>query len=124
MAPAGFQLRGHAVERIDQHTQFIDGADADAVVQPPQRHLLRGFGQALDGHGHLLGKEQRRPGGDEQDNDGYQRENVDVDLADVLELRLQALVVDHLAVHLGQAGRQAGGKAVGGNQPGGARLQR
>ena len=74
LPPPFAKLFGHAIERTDQRAQFVLRLHFDAVVEISPGNLARGLRERLDGHGYLLGKKQRDPGGgkDQQQSDERQ----------------------------------------------------
>src|ERR1019366_3944137 len=78
LAPAGFELFRHAVERLHQFGQFVGGADIDAVVQLPFGDRLRTRGQRRHGTVDQLRKQEREPSRGEQHHDRQQQQKSDV----------------------------------------------
>ena len=60
------ELAGHAVERVDQAAELVDGSHRDPLVEIAARDALRGAGQPADRIGDALGQRQAQ-GGAEQD---------------------------------------------------------
>ncbi len=76
--PAGFELLGHAVERLHQFRQFIGGADIDAVIQLPFGDGFRPRRQRRDRAVDQLRKQQRKPGRSKQHHYRQQQQKSDV----------------------------------------------
>ena len=63
LTAAGFEVFGHAVEGADQVSDFIGGADVDAIVETAAGNFLRGFGEGREWTRHDFREEQREPRG-------------------------------------------------------------
>ena len=67
---AGLQVRGHAVEGVDQGADLVRALQVDEEIVVPARDALGALGQLHEGHGDGLGQMEAEPGGGEDDEQG------------------------------------------------------
>ena len=83
---------GHFVEGADEEREFVDSLDADAVGEIAGADFLGTLEESGDGERELFGEEESDPGGEEENEETDENDELDVELAELAFLRTELFV--------------------------------
>ena len=110
------QLRGHGVERADQHAEFVLRLFGNLILEIAGGNFARALGKRLNGHGNLLGEEQRDPGGGGKNQKREEEEDQQHLPFEGAQILLHVFVFLGLRLDGGPALQKVGTGAITGNQ--------
>ncbi len=100
LAAVGLQLLRHFIEGAHQRGELIHGLHLHAIPQVALAHFSRGFEQRGDGLSDLPRKQQRDPGGHEQDEQRDYQQEQHVQTADGISLGCELIVFPNVFLNL------------------------